>query len=135
MIQQSSRNSLMQFYALLAAMASAVMLGCGHSSGSSVGGKLLHKDGAPVAGARVLLRHTESGKSVYENTDSNGSFNFRNGVESGNYAVGIVEDRGDLERPSPPTISPKYRDPSTSGLAIEVKPSESNELNMKLDPP
>lgn len=108
--------------------------GCNGLHSTGVEGKVVRIDGSPVVGARVLLRNVESGKNLYQTSDSKGGFKFREGVEPGTYAIGIIEDRGDLERPNQPTVAAKYRDPSTSGLSVEVVKGESKELNLSLAP-
>jgi hypothetical protein len=112
--------------------------GCGGSETARVTGTLLHKDGTPVAGARVVARSAETGKSVYGTAGADGKFELSGGEESdgipsGNYDVIILEDRGDPDTRRPATVAAKYRDPATSGLKVSVPPGESIEVSLVLD--
>jgi hypothetical protein len=92
----------------------------------------------PLVGARVVARSGESGKSVYGTTDSEGRFTLRSdgaddGIPPGSYDISVLEDRGDPDSRSRPTIAAKYRDPTTSGLKVEVGVGESKEAIFTLD--
>jgi hypothetical protein len=109
--------------------------GCSQSDRAKVHGTLAHKDGSPVVGARVVARSSETGVTGYGTTDANGDFEIVGGLADGNYDVSILEDRGDPDNRRPATIAGKYREPSTSGIQIEVKNRGAVELNLTLDPP
>lgn len=101
-------------------------------------GTLLHKDGTPLVGARVMARSNETGKSAYGQTNAKGYFELGgseqgDGIPPGDYYVTIVEDFGDADNPRKPTISNKYRNPATSGLNLSLKAGENTVLDAKLD--
>ena len=131
------RNNVCRIALLLSLMFST---GCGNPERATVSGTLLRKDGTPLAGARVIARSNETGKAGYGQTDGHGRFELgvaeeSDGIPPGDYYVVIVEDRGDEHNRRPPTIAAKYRNPSTSGLALTVKAGENAELNATLEPP
>src|SRR4051812_48757359 len=96
-------------------------VGCKHSEKGFVTGTLLHKDGKPLAGARVIARPTNSGKAAYGTADANGYFELGgeqkgDGIAPGEYQLSITEDPGvDSDHRSPPTIAPKYNNATSSG--------------------
>ena len=111
--------------------------GCGGSDRATVSGTLLHQDGTPLVGARVIARSNETGKSAYGQTNGEGYFELGgvkegDGIPAGEYYVTIVEDFGDENDPRTPTISNKYRNSATSGLSLSVKPGEKAVLDAKL---
>lgn len=114
--------------------------GCGSSDRATVTGKLVRSDGSPLVGARVIATSAETGKSAYGTTNEDGEFTLGvvqegDGVPPGDYKVIIIEDLGDPDNRSRPTIAAKYRNPETSGLALSVEVGQSAELNPTLDPP
>jgi hypothetical protein len=116
----------------------AVFTGCGGADKAAVSGTLLHQDGTPVIGARVLARSNETGKSAYGQTNASGYYELGgsepgDGIPPGEYYVTIVEDLGDEDNRRPPTISNKYRNPATSGLSLTVMAGEHVVLDAKLD--
>jgi hypothetical protein len=113
--------------------------GCGRGDGARVEGKLVHKDGTPLVGARVVLRSKQGGKSVYGSTDDSGLFQLEvpvgeNGAAA-DYDVMIVEALGDPDHPRPSTIAAKYLDGAKSGLKVTVQPGERTRFDATLDPP
>jgi hypothetical protein len=121
-------------------MVMLAVAGCGGTDQGTIRGRLLHKDGTPLAGARVVVRSGETGQSAHATTDANGEFQIGlaaadDGVTPGNYDLTIVENRGDIDHRRPPTIATKYKDPARSGLSVSVQPGESKELQLTLDPP
>jgi hypothetical protein len=117
-----------------------LVTGCGAADHGRVRGTVIRKDGTPLAGARVVARSVETGKSAYGTTDSDGRFELRGGAEEdgipgGDYHVIVLEDRGDPDQRKRPTIGAKYRDSATSGLIVSVEPGDSKEFNLTLDPP
>jgi hypothetical protein len=118
----------------------AFVVGCGSSDHGNVTGTLLRKDGTPLAGARVVARSLETGDSAYGITDSAGKFDLGKsgeapGIPPGEYAVFIIENRGDPDHRQPVSIAAKYRNPSASGLKVKVAQGEQAEVNLTLDPP
>jgi hypothetical protein len=118
----------------------SVVAGCGRSDRATVSGTLVRKDGTPLVRARVIATSAESGKSAYGQTDESGEFELGiseagDGVPPGEYTVVILENRGDAEVPPPATISKKYRDRSKSGINLSVEAGDSEQLQLRLDPP
>jgi Carboxypeptidase regulatory-like domain len=114
--------------------------GCGASDRGGIRGSILRKDGTPLAGARVVARSLETGESAYATTDANGRFDMGSSEQSGGVSAGdydgiVLENRGDPDSRRPLSISEKYREPSSSGLSVSVRSGESQEMNLKLDPP
>jgi hypothetical protein len=116
-----------------------VISGCGGSNTGTVRGTVLHADGSPLAGARVVARSAETGETAYGTTDADGSFELGgasgDGVPPGDYDVIVLEDRGDPDSRQALTVAAKYRDPEKSGLAVSVQSGELQQLNFTLDPP
>jgi hypothetical protein len=113
--------------------------GCGKAGVASVSGTVVHQDGTPVVGARIIARSSESGKSANGETDANGHYELSrvvsdDGVLPGEYYVIVMEDRGDENQRRPATIAAKYTKPATSGLKFSVQPGEKTTFDMKLDP-
>ena len=118
---------------LLAVVVSAG--GCGRSDRGKVTGTVAHKDGSPLAGARVVARSTETGATAYGTTNQKGYVEFGGEIAPGNYDVSILEDRGDPDSRRAPTIAAKYQDATKSEIKITVKAGEATQLDLKLDPP
>src|ERR1700754_1160460 len=96
-------------------------VGCGKSGEASVSGTVLHQDGSPVTGAKVIARSSETGKTANGETDSAGhyelgSMNAADGIAAGEYYVIVVENLGDENQRRPATISTRYAKSATSGL-------------------
>jgi hypothetical protein len=130
-----NQANVIQFpYAMLAVFVVAV--GCGGDR-AEVTGHVLRSDGQPVARARVIAR-SESGASAYGITSEKGQFNLNagdagEGLDPGQYAVIIVEDRGRTDNMRPASISTKYADPAQSGLAFTVEPGEHKIFEVTVD--
>jgi hypothetical protein len=136
----NTRLIMMGAWAIVVSAAGIAIPGCGRSDGAEVHGRLVRSDGTPLAGARVVIRSPDTGESAYDVTDADGYFRVSassqgKGFSAGDYNVLILEDRGEPDRPLPPTISPKYRDPNRSGLRIYIEGNQPAELNVTLDPP
>lgn len=119
------------------AFAIAVSVGCNRSDRCSVSGTLLHADGTPLVGARVIARSGD-GKYAYGMTDSVGLFKLGidkpgDGVPPGEYQLSISEDRGDADNRRRPTIAEKYENAKTSGLSINAEAGGSENREFKLD--
>ncbi len=115
------------------------VIGCGSSDRGYVVGTIVHRDGTPLVGARVIARSATSGKSANGQTDGEGKFELGtnqtgDGVAPGDYYVVVLEDRGIENNRLPPTISDKYGGGSTSGLKFSVNAGEKAKLDWKLDP-
>jgi len=128
----------MKYSLMRLAVALCVFAGCGGSDREKVSGTLLHEDGKPLVGARVIARSNETGKSAYGETDGSGYFELGgneqgDGIPPGNYYVTVVEDLGDENNRRSPTISNKYRDPAASGLSLNVIEGEGAVLDAQLD--
>ena len=114
-------------------------LGCGGSDRATATGTVKLKSGQPLVGARVIARAGASGKSAYGTTNQEGEFELGmaqvgDGLPPGDYTVTVVEDRG-FDSPTPRLIADKYSRTETSGLTLSVKPGESAEIDLTLDPP
>jgi len=93
-----------------------------------------------VAGSRVIFRSPDSGAWASGTTDSNGNYELGTteeveGLPPGEYLVTVVEDRGDWDSPSPPTIHAKYASPKTSGLLCTVEAGKDLKRDLQLEPP
>jgi hypothetical protein len=108
--------------------------GCGRPDSGSISGTLKRKDGSPLARARVVAHSKDTGKTAYGTTDSSGYFEINDGLGPGDYHVNILEDRGDPDSRRAATIAAKYRDPTQSGLSINVQAGDDAELSVTLDP-
>jgi hypothetical protein len=110
--------------------------GCG-SDRAEVTGRVVRSDGQPLKSARVIAR-SESGASAYGATNEDGQFSLSagdagEGLDPGQYAVIIVEDRGRTDSMRPPSISAKYADPAQSGLAFAVEPGDEKVFDVTVD--
>jgi len=124
------------------AAASVISLvdGCGTSDRATVSGTLVRKDGTPLQRARVIATSSKTGKSAYGQTNENGKFELGvseagDGVPPGEYAVVILESRGETEFRPPATIARRYQDRSKSGISLSVEAGDSKQLDLTLDPP
>ena len=134
----SDTNHLLLAFRVAVFLVVGVFVGCGGSDRATVSGTLLHQDGTPLVGARVIARSDATGKSAYGQTNGKGYFELGgakegDGIPPGDYYVTIVEDFGDENNPRPASISNKYRNPNTSGLGLSVKAGEEAVLDAKLD--
>lgn len=116
------------------------LAGCSTSDRVTVSGTVTRSDGTPVAGARVVFRSPETGKSARAITDDQGDYdlgtvNQGDGIHPGGYYIVVVEDRGSIENPRPRTFHEKYERPNTSGLVLRIKEGESTTFDMELDLP
>jgi hypothetical protein len=125
-------------FAIAAAWLPLTCIGCGKSGVASVSGTVLHQDGSPVIGARVIARSNETGKTANGETDSAGHYelgamNAADGIAAGEYYLIVVENLGDENQRRPATISTKYAKSATSGLKFSVQTGEKKTFDMKLD--
>jgi len=123
----SDTNHLLLAFRVAVFLVVGVFVGCGGSDRATVSGTLLHQDGTPLVGARVIAQ--TNGKGYFEL----GGAKEGDGIPPGDYYVTIVEDFGDENNPRPASISNKYRNPNTSGLGLSVKAGEEAVLDAKLD--
>ena len=122
-------------FAFLAASAMIQFAGCSRSERGSVSGTLVHKDGSPLAMARVVAHSKDTGATAYGTTDKDGYFKISEGLSPGDYDVNILEDRGGPDDRRPAKIASKYRDPAKSGLSVNIQSGSNATLNLLLDPP
>jgi Carboxypeptidase regulatory-like domain len=114
--------------------------GCGGSDRAHVSGTVIHKDGSPLIGARIVARSRETGHTGSGVTNDQGFYTLGvekkgDGMPPGNYYVIIREDRGDYDYPNPPTIASKYSSASDSGFSFEVAAGEAKTFDLTADPP
>lgn len=117
----------------------AVSVGCGGGTTGTVEGQVMRSDGTPVVNARVTARAQGTGNWASDVTDEEGSFELLTSEKSanipaGDYQVSVVEDEGDWDHPTKPTIAAKYNTPAASGLEFNLDAGESKTLELKLDP-
>jgi hypothetical protein len=115
------------------------ILGCGKAGIARVTGTVLHRDGTPVVGARIIARCEENGKTANGQTGIDGHYELGtasvgDGIAAGDYYVIVVEDLGDEHNSRPPTIAAKYSKSATSGLKFSVGAGEKSVFDIKLDP-
>jgi hypothetical protein len=124
----------------LVAAAVLFFAGCGGSEHGRVTGRVVHATGAPLAGANVIARSDETGKTSYGTTDADGRFDLStvtagDGVPPGTYRVVITEERGATEGSGAVTIAPKYGNPAQSGLTFSLAAGEDKSFDVTVDPP
>ncbi|QDU89778.1 hypothetical protein Pla175_31730 [Pirellulimonas nuda] len=112
--------------------------GCGGSGRVEVSGKAQRTDGAPVVGARVILRSAATGASANGVTDKEGKFSLGgmrkgDGIPPGEYGVAVSEDLGSWDSPRARSIHAKYASPNTSELTLVVRSAMTYDL--ELEPP
>ena len=117
-----------------------LLSGCGGDGRAAVSGRVVRADGSPLAGARVIARSDATGKSANDATDADGQYELGgetpgDGVPPGDYAVIVIEDRGQTDGMRPATIAGKYADPAQSGLAFSVAPGEIKTFDITVDAP
>lgn len=114
--------------------------GCSRGNLTPIDGKLIHNDGTPLPGARLVLRSKQTGKTIYGYTNGSGEIRLDVPEEeprgaARDYDIMIVEDIGDPDHRRPATIAPKYMDAAKSGLKVTVQPNGKNQFEFKLDAP
>lgn len=121
-------------------------LACGCNSGrQSVTGKITYDDGQPVTAGTVIAEATIDGKivSVQSNIESDGSFRLGGGSPGdgalpGSYRVLITTptlsdfDKAQGKRPA---LDGKYGSFESSGITLDVKPGQKNDLEIKVARP
>lgn len=128
-------------YALgLGCAIAAVSLGCEPKDGARVMGRATIGGETPLVKARVTARSKENGMWATGMTDVEGKFILSSETRgeflpNGTYQVIVVEDRGDWDHPSPPTISRKYGNVASSGIELVVDDSQEKTLELVLDAP
>ncbi len=120
------------------AVLAALFCGCGGDGRAAVSGRVVRADGDPLSGARVVARSDATGKSASDTTDAEGRFELGgetpgDGVPPGDYAVIIIEDRGQTDGMRPASIAGRYADPAQSGLAFTVAPGESKTFDITVE--
>jgi hypothetical protein len=116
----------------------ALLSGCGGDGRVEVSGRVVRADGSPLSGARVIARSEATGKSASDSTNAEGQYKLGgeipgDGVLPGEYAVIVIEDRGQTDGMRPASIAAKYADPAQSGLAFSVAPGESKTFDITVD--
>jgi hypothetical protein len=120
--------------------ATILLAGCGGSDHGRVTGRVVQAKGAPLAGANVIARSDETGKTSHGTTDADGNYELSttepgDGTPPGTYKVVITEVRGDPDAIQPPTIADKYSDPAQSGLTFTIAAGEDKTFDVTVDPP
>lgn len=120
--------------------------GCGEKGQrlSPVSGKVTFQ-GKPVAKGTIRFSSPQAAVDILANLQSDGTYNVRMargaGLPEGTYKAAIVPPQasapvGTMTLPPPPScpdIPEKYRNPSTSGLTLTVKPGGSP-FNIDMQP-
>ena len=131
------------------AVALLLFQGCGGKSGPKhwpITGKVTYK-GNPVADAAAQFSNPDAGIDITANLGADGTFSIATirgpGLPEGVYRVAIVavvnkKPEGIMlgpQAPAPkrPDIPMRYRDTSTSGLSLTVKP-EANTFDVDMRP-
>ena len=127
-----------RFKAVGLAVLAALLCGCGGDGRAAVTGRVVRADGSPLAGARVVARSDTTGKSASDSTNAEGRFELGgetpgDGVLPGDYAVIVIEDRGQTDGMRPASIAGKYADPAQSGLAFSVAPGETKTFDITVE--
>jgi hypothetical protein len=114
------RNIL--FFSLIFLVA-CVLLGCGGQraprTGHVVGGKVTFADGTPLNDGQVTFhsgRFSASGSIM-----TGGSYSIKVRVPLGTYRVAVWANDNPLAGVRADMVNPKFGDPATSGLVVEVK--------------
>ncbi len=123
------------------ALAAACLAGCGPQSGSLVEVKgLVLLDGQPMTTGTVVTS-PDSGRAARGVIGSDGRFALKTrevgpGVDPGVHRVAVVafasSDPNNPEAPSKPLVPQHYTNPFNSGLTIDAKPGETNEVTLEL---
>ena len=132
-------NSRFTFRFFLMSLAT-LLVGCGSSDRGFVTGKVVHADGSPLVGARVIANCEETSKTAYSTTGLDGSYAIatadeQGGLPPGEYTVYLIEDRGLVEGQMKRTIARKYTDPRSSGLSFQIEAGENKTFDITTDPP
>lgn len=112
--------------------------GCNRTNVTPIDGTLMRSDGTPLAGARLVLRSKQTGKTINGYTNDSGKvrLDVPNEEPRGtprDYDVMIIEDTGSPDNRRPATIASKYQDGVKSGLKVTVQPDGKNQFEFKLD--
>ena len=108
----------------------AMVAGCGGGSLHPVEGSVTFTDGSPVTGGSVVFSSVDLQPPVSAQGGIGRDGTFRlgtqrpgDGAPAGKYRAVVSEPLPiDLDNPPPPSIHPRFRDFSTSGLELEVVP-------------
>jgi hypothetical protein len=127
--------------------------GCGGSGTYRVTGKVVFPDGTPLPHGTVLFnpvadpvadpaataedkRPTASGQIQTDGTFKLLTYKDGDGAMPGKYRVGIrLPSRRPGEAPKPPYIDPRFLSSATSGIEVEVKDNNKNNLTINVAPP
>ncbi len=125
--------------AVVGSLILAAVVGCGGEPRGEVTGRITLQDGTPVAGALVIARSDETGKSANGQTDADGRFTLGvskpgDGIPPGDYAVVVLEQRMSMDGGGKRTIDAKYGDYEKSGLTLSVADGETTVFDAKVDP-
>ena len=121
----------------------SLALACGCNSGrQTVTGKVTYNDGDPVTAGTVIAEATIDGKivAIQGNIESDGTFRMGgaspgDGALPGSYKVLITPpslsdfEKGQGKRPA---LGGKYGSFESSGLTLDVKPGQKNDLQVKV---
>jgi hypothetical protein len=119
-----------------------VVAGCGERTAAlwPVRGKVVYKDGAPLAGGTIEMESTDNSTLMAVGTIAvDGSFRLEEGATAGKYRVAIHAnepvdpDLLDDKKPAP-QLSEKYADVYQSGLEVTVEPKD-NQLTITVEKP
>ncbi len=115
------------------------LAGCGGPAEGRVTGRVIYASGEPLAGASVIARSDETGKTSHGTTDADGNYELSttkpgDGTPPGTYKAVIMEERGDPDSVRPTTIAAKYGHPDQSGLSFKVVAGEHRTFDVTVDP-
>jgi hypothetical protein len=124
----------------------AILAGCGRSKPveTVVRGQILYR-GEPVSGGLVVFapdsERGSSGPVITATLQPDGSFTLTSAdgkpVATGWYRIAVAAKAGSVELPTVqkpyPGLPAKYRNPTLSGLAGEIKPGADNVFCFDLD--
>jgi hypothetical protein len=125
-----------------------VCIGCGPRANphfqktTAVRGKVTFANGSPVRGGLVTLHPKDGSKAESRGTiDKDGRFTLgtykvSDGTMAGAYAVTVepivYDKRGNMRPDRSLRIPAKYADPDSSGLTVEIKDEDSQEVTLVL---
>jgi hypothetical protein len=129
-------------------LALLLFAGCGPSNNphfektTPVRGKIAWANGSPLRGGLITLHPKDATKGESRGTIDRqghftlGTYKVTDGVMPGEYVATVepivYDQRGNMRRDRSLGIPPKYADVQSSGLTVEIKDEESQELNLLL---
>jgi hypothetical protein len=136
MSRQSCQASLHRplYYAATALILTAVA-GCGSGSTYPVRGKVIFKDGTPLAGGQILFRPINGKPPLSARSDIQpdgsfalGTYKEGDGAMAGEYQAAInppLPPKLRRKGANKPILDPRFEKYETSGLEFEVKPGRN----------